>query len=256
VTRLDAEQERTLITVVEAVRSVPRSERHALSLSETLGGADLIISGLSYNPPVLAVDMRELEVAGLLRRVPGGGRGTTPYDVTREGFAYYDALMRGTKGPIEAVEANFVNYLGTEDFARRHRESFGKWKEAADELWGEDTERRMTSIGHHVREAMILFAAELIDHYGVTDANPNPDKTIDRLRAVITKAAPKLGEKERPMLGALVEYWGTVHDLGARQEHGAAKAEPLVAEDARRVVFQTAVVMFELDRAFIRAFGP
>lgn len=58
------------------------------------------------------------------------------------------------------------------------------------------------------------------------------------------------------MLDALVVYWGTVHDLAARQEHGAAKAVPLVAEDARRVVFQTAIVMFELDRAFVRAFGP
>jgi hypothetical protein len=35
-----------------------------------------------------------------------------------------------------------------------------------------------------------------------------------------------------------------------RQEHGAQKeGRPLVWEDGRRVVFQTAIVMFELDRA-------
>ncbi len=34
-----------------------------------------------------------------------------------------------------------------------------------------------------------------------------------------------------------------------RQEHGAQKeSETLQWEDARRVVFQTAMVMFELDR--------
>jgi hypothetical protein len=252
---LDREQEQTLVTIVELVRSVPRSERHAFFLSETFGGADLIIHGINFNPPVLAADIRELASLGLLRRAPGGSVGNTPYDVTREGFAYYDALMRGNKGPAQALETNVMSYLGTEDFAKRHRESYAKWKQAADELWSEDTSNRMTSIGHHIREAMIAFAAELLATYEIADADPDPDKTVARLRAVIAKAAPKLGETERPMLDALVVYWGTVHDLAARQEHGATKAEPLVAEDARRVVFQTAVVMFELDRAFVRAFG-
>lgn len=49
------------------------------------------------------------------------------------------------------------------------------------------------------------------------------------------------------MLDALVVYWGTVSDLIQRQEHGAQKeGEALRWEDGRRVVFQTAVVMFEI----------
>jgi hypothetical protein len=47
----------------------------------------------------------------------------------------------------------------------------------------------------------------------------------------------------------LLAYFGTVSDLIQRQEHGAQKeGEGLMWEDARRVVFQTALVMFELDR--------
>ena len=47
-------------------------------------------------------------------------------------------------------------------------------------------------------------------------------------------------------------YWGTVSDLVQRQEHGAQReGKQLVWEDARRVVFQTANVMFEIDRSLM-----
>jgi hypothetical protein len=45
-------------------------------------------------------------------------------------------------------------------------------------------------------------------------------------------------------------YWGTVNDLIQRQEHGAQREGGALAwEDGRRVVFQTAIVMFEIDRS-------
>lgn len=253
--RLDPEQEQTLITIVELVRSVPRTERHSFILSEDQQGADILMPGARSSPKVLAADVRELQVAGLLRLAPGGSRYNTAYDVTGDGFAHYDELMRGTAGPTAAVEANVVSYLDGPGFASRHRDSYAKWITAANDLRGDDTESRMTTIGHHAREAMMTFTTELVGRYKVTDANPDPERTVSRLRSVIAKAAPRLGETERPMLEALVEYWGTIHDLATRQEHGAAKSVPLVAEDARRVVFQTAMVMFELDRAFVRALG-
>lgn len=47
-----------------------------------------------------------------------------------------------------------------------------------------------------------------------------------------------------------MNYWGAVADLTQRQEHGVQKeGEQLVWEDARRVVFQTLLVMFEVDKA-------
>lgn len=62
--------------------------------------------------------------------------------------------------------------------------------------------------------------------------------------------APGLSERVRAFLEALLAYWGTVSDLANRQEHGATReGESLVAEDARRLVFQTMLVMYELDRA-------
>jgi hypothetical protein len=72
---------------------------------------------------------------------------------------------------------------------------------------------------------------------------------VARIRSVLQQHAAKLGTTAAPFLDALLVYWGTVSDLVQRQEHGAQKeGRPLVWEDGRRVVFQTAIVMFEVDR--------
>ena len=55
---------------------------------------------------------------------------------------------------------------------------------------------------------------------------------------------------ERAFLDALLAYWGTVIDLVQRQEHGALReGTPLIRRDAKRVVLQCAIVMYELDEA-------
>jgi hypothetical protein len=70
---------------------------------------------------------------------------------------------------------------------------------------------------------------------------------------VLDLQAKQLGTTEKPFLDALLGYWGTVSDLIQRQEHGGQKeGQSLVWEDGRRVVFQTAVVMFEIDRSLSR----
>lgn len=54
----------------------------------------------------------------------------------------------------------------------------------------------------------------------------------------------------RAFLDALLAYWGTASDLVQRQEHGNQKVgAALLWEDGRRVVFQTAMVMYEIERA-------
>jgi len=63
---------------------------------------------------------------------------------------------------------------------------------------------------------------------------------------VVVECSPKF----KAVLESLVSCWEAAIDLVQRQEHGANKeGEPLVWEDARRVVFQTMMVMYELDRA-------
>ena len=58
-----------------------------------------------------------------------------------------------------------------------------------------------------------------------------------------------LSEKVAAEIEALVHYFGTVSDLNQRQEHGATReSESLTPEDARRVVFHSMLVMYEVDR--------
>lgn len=61
---------------------------------------------------------------------------------------------------------------------------------------------------------------------------------------------PAMSDTVRAFLDSLLVQWGCVSDLVQRQEHGALReGGDLVWEDARRVVFQTLIVMYEIDRA-------
>ena len=102
---------------------------------------------------------------------------------------------------------------------------------------------------------MQAFASDIAERYGITGTSADLSRTIDRIRAVLSRA--DVGDSHRAFLDALLAYWGTVSDLVQRQEHGAKKeGEPLTWEDARRVVFQTAIVMFEVARAPRGTIGP
>jgi hypothetical protein len=71
--------------------------------------------------------------------------------------------------------------------------------------------------------------------------------TVDKLRALIKDSADS--PRIRAHGEALVAYWGTVSDLANRQAHGARREkETLKVEDARRLIFHTMLVMFEVDR--------
>lgn len=73
------------------------------------------------------------------------------------------------------------------------------------------------------------------------------------MAAVLKLQSQQLGKTEGAFLEALHAYWCTLDDLVQRQEHGAQKeGAPVIWEDGRRVVFQTAVAMFEIDRSLSR----
>lgn len=108
---------------------------------------------------------------------------------------------------------------------------------------------QMTRIGHICREALQEFATSLAQRCGA-EVLADRAKTVQAIRTVL--GMHQLGETHKAFLDALLTYWGTVSDLVQRQEHGAARdKEPLTWEDARRIVFQTAIVMFEIARSAI-----
>jgi hypothetical protein len=154
----------------------------------------------------------------------------------------------------QRVEVNIKSYVDADGFRAKYRAAHMKWAEAEELLWAVDNERQLTTIGHLCREAMQEFVTALVERFAPPNAERDRQKIIARLRAVLELHRHHLQATEIPFLDALLAYWGTICDLVQRQEHGGQReGQALVWEDGRRVVFQTAVVMFEIDRSLSRA---
>lgn len=246
--QLEPEQEALLITMVEIHRQVPREARGPFFLLQTMAGSRIIHSGLrnGWEAEASKSDLDMLARYGLLAYE----RGKTPkYSVTPEGIGYYEALKAERAGRFEQVESEVTRYLDSEGFHRRHPRALALWSQADTSLWGSDSQKQLTTIGHVIREAMQAFATELVAQLGV-EAGADPAHDVARIRAVLADRKAQLGDTHAAMLDALLAYWGTVSDLAQRQEHGAQReGEALSWEDARRLVFQSAVVMYEVDRS-------
>lgn len=243
---LERQQEDLLAELVEAERRISREQSHPFILVATLGeGYSLVHTGL-VDLPVMPADVRTLADAGLLRRGVGG-QGSETYEVAPRGRAYYVWMKERERSSTDHVETEVHRFLDGAGFRGRHPQAYDRWTEAEAALWGAETAGQFTDIGHSCREAIQFFITDLVDHHKPGSVEPDPQKTVARLKVVL--ATSRLSKSVTAFAEALLAYFGTVSDLVQRQEHGGQKeGEPLRWEDARRVVFQTAVVMFELDR--------
>jgi hypothetical protein len=246
---LEQEQEDLLRALVEASRNVPRDEREKFLYVNLLAdGSYIQHPGLSDGQiRVYEGDVDALEIAGLLiATYVNLGR---DLDVSPLGFRVYEEMQRRSGAPAQQVEEELKRYLEADAFQRSYPEAYGKWAKAADRLWASDSQQQLTTIGHLCREALQAFATALVDRHQPQGMDTNKAHDVARIRAVLNQRASRLGSTTS-FLEALLAYWGTVSDLVQRQEHGAQKeGRELVWEDGRRVVFQTVIVMFEIDRA-------
>lgn len=241
---LEPEQTELLARFVEAVRSVPSGRRQPVLVIQHMGGTDAIHPGWQPGTPVYIGDLEMLGRRGLLH-LTWPDRYTTKVEVTPEGFAYYAELKKRSGQPVERQTTAVKNYLDSVAFKTRHAACYAKWAEAEQSLWVSDSAAQLTTIGHKCREAMQMFATDLINRYQPTGAPSDSTKTINRLKAVLDQQKSQLGESESKFHDALANYWEALNGLVQRQEH----SQTLTWEDGRRVVFQTAVVMFEIDRS-------
>ncbi len=246
---LESEQKELLTRLVEISRKMPRDQRAKFIVAQGANHHVLINPG--HPSDTLKIFIGDLEIlahADLVNSttLPGRGSPNNVY-VLPLGYAYYEHMKREAGQPLEHVEISVRNYLSVERFRQKYPVAYQKWAEAEDMLWSSDSERQLTMIGHLCREAVQEFATHLVEQYKLTDVQ-DKTKTVDRIRAVLNHCKGNLGDKEGACLAALVTYWKTVIDLIQREEHGGQKeGSQLVWEDGRRVVFQTAVVMFEID---------
>lgn len=226
-----------------AVRLDPTARRHLEQWLETRSA--LKVSAVS---PLFCIvlgrsrgrQLGKTSVASAIRAL--GIKAGVRKRVTSEGLRKSRAHHRDTE--TGRFEATIVAYVSDESFRARYPLATQKWSDAHSLL--ETAPDRMGSmVGHLCREAIIEFSSNLVDQYKLGPFEAN--KTKDKIRAVF-KADDGVSRTVQASLVALVAYWESVSDLVQRQEHGTDLAE----EDGRRLVFQTMLVMREIDVALAR----
>lgn len=253
---LDKEQEDALIAFVEASRRLPGDKREPFLVIGPVTGTyntRVMHKGFHgghtqfFNPH----DIELLAGYGLVH-ISREGRVAT-FSVRPEGFRYYEDLMRARGQAFEVVESEPQRFLNSDSFQRRHPASFALWSDAQKLLWGAESEENLTTIGLRCREALREYAEELVKTFPISECPPKDSHTL-RLRQVVASRRSVLGGKPTNFLDALVQLWSTVGDLAERQTHGVTKeGNELMWDDARRVVFQTAIVMYEVEQALSTA---
>jgi hypothetical protein len=246
---LTPQQVNLLSAIVEASKA-QRQEFFVLR-AENMGGVLLRHPGLPgpqfmVYPP----DLQALEDLGFLTVTEHDSRTgkTLTFDVSPSGRYAYTILHTQAVSPVEAIEDEMRRFIDSGSLGRAHPAAFDPFSAAASLLWAEAADGQLTEIGHYCREALQEFVEDLVKgllFYGETKKTD----TIKRLRALLEAQRGRVGARATDMMQALVAYWGAVSDLAQRQEHaGMREGERLRWEDARRLVFQTLVVMYEIDR--------
>ena len=246
---LKPEQEDLLTALVEAHQSALRERRSAFLLSQASNRPDRFQQ--FGNPGFVEGNLADARVlAGYGFLLEGStSKGTATFTVTPRGIEHYTALKNST--PVAAtVEATIRQYLESSSFQTAYPAAHASLTSAASLLWENRSTEQLTTIGRKCREAMQAFATSLAGKYKVDVISISVTSTVKGLQTVLEAAAARRGIAAREFLDALTAYWSTVSDLVQRQEHGAQKENtPLTWEDGRRVVFQTCVVMYEINRA-------
>jgi hypothetical protein len=238
---LEPEQVQLFYYMVEAARQAPREERGWYAFA--VGGGTEILQGPGGQREVILSDVHELERLGLLRPVPRTDGG---YLIPPEGYRRYAEMKREEGQPFERVEEQPQRFFEGQAFQEAFPRAYALWGEAEGLLWSAESDTDFTTIGHKAREAMQAFATELVERYRPPEVEPSPVLVNKRLGAVIAAFEPRLGERRAALLRALGDYSEATMGVIQRQEHGGQKeGQPLVWQDARRVVFHVAVVMFE-----------
>jgi hypothetical protein len=247
---LENEQKKLLAKFVEAHLNAPPEARGVFLASESMGDPQARflhsrVTSLGFKGSL--ADAEVLARAGMLQK-SWGSRGTPTFYVLPEGIQAYRQIK--TEGSfVQKVQEDILDFLSDASFEKKHPTAYAKWTQAARLLRSADSNDLLTTVGHLCREAQQAFAQSLAAQHRVDVSTTDSAKTVARLKAVIEARKAKLGATEDSFLSALVAYC-ELSDLVQRQEHGAQREGlPLIWEDARRVVFQTCVVMYEVERA-------
>ncbi len=249
---LETEQEELLIKLVEAHRNTPDGENELFYYTDS--DLPMIIhSGLPYGqmsayiPDLLILYQNQL-ISLQPKTQTSGFFGILPL-----GFGYCDYIKSSAGSPVQNFESTVLEYLSAEPFKREFLDAYQKWTEAEALLRSRGSRRRLSTIGYLCKDAMRKFASVLTDRYSPPSQGATSEDPVERLRAVLNCRAAVLGKMDKTLFDALLPCWDSIADLVQGQEcPEGTEGERFVWEDGRRLVFQTALIMFEIAWALRR----
>lgn len=240
---LQPEQDQLLVDMIEAARKVPRPQQGWLL---TPGAGQAVLSGPWGERDVLSDDVYELENAELLRATTHNYLYGNQYVISPAGLEHYARLRHHEGEAIERQEQGLRRFIDSDAFREAYPSAYARWAESEELLWGANSERELTTVGHKCREVMQEFATEVVARFRPEAVDPDPAKVNRRLGAAVAMHLQSLGDARARLLMALGDYSEATMDVIQRQEHGGQKeGHALTWEDARRVVFHSASVMYE-----------
>jgi hypothetical protein len=248
---LEQEQIDLLFLLVETARSIPRDKRDKFHLIEVSGESFLKHWALpNWSPDCYRGDIEILGTNGLLN-LQMNSDGDYIFDLLPEAFAYYQKLKGSQDQPAIAAEQSVRHYLLDQQFEKKYKPALDRWISAEKKLWSADSNKELTTIGLLCREAVQEFIDILVRFHGVPNIDPDKSHTIARLKSLIKHRSPSMSSAVSSFLESLLAYYGSLDDLIQRQVHGGSKeGQQLQWEDARRIVFQASIVMYEIERSF------
>lgn len=242
---LEPSQRDLLTALVEAARRTPIEKRRDFWFDHGVGDARARIRHPGLHGLLLAheSDLQILERERLvLLRYEGARSGWA--DVTPRGQRYFDYVKQSAVESVAAIESEVMRFLDQESFTSRFPQTTAKWLEANAALATARNDVGPSTVGHLAREAMQEFAAELSAEFPLISVTADKTKTANRLHALVQAVQSKT---TKDFAEALITYWRAVSDLVQALEHSGLRESTQPSwEDARRVIFQSAIVMYEV----------
>jgi hypothetical protein len=248
---LENDQVNVLCLLVEAYRNIEPQKR--VEFIVTRGSNSDLVLHPGFNKgwtDISIVDLRMLDSVGLVKILEQDDpHAEFKFILTPNGLKYFELIKQKEIEPIKRVEKDILQFIELETFKSKYGNAYKKWKEAETLLWKADNNELYSAIGHLCREAVQEFLDKLIIDNNLQNEFSDKTKTKNRLEGILQKNRDQLGKTLPGFYTSLLSYWNALVDLIQRQEHsGLNEGEEISFNDAKRIVFQTAVLFYDISK--------
>lgn len=246
---LDQGQIDDFIKVVDNFKEIIQDKKYKFIANHFTDGTTLISHPSKPNIECVinTINFEELLTYGLFIGGYIEDIHTANFIIRKEGIEFYEKLKREPINPIKRVEKHYIDFIKSEEINEKYPRAYLEWTKAEALLLGHNSQNNLTAIGHHCRDAVQFFSDELLNNLNI-DNEYKVTETVAKIKKILNLKRNKLGRTTYSFLESLLNYWGCLMDLIQRQEHnGIIEREVLSFEDGRRVVFHTAILMYEFD---------